>query len=84
METSRPIASARAAVSPPFLPIFAKNKVSWYQWGLVAGETQTYMHWGSKKGDPEPDIWQHDVFHKDGKPYDPKELGLVKQFEFLD
>ncbi|MBW2621568.1 MAG: 1,4-beta-xylanase [Deltaproteobacteria bacterium] len=66
------------------LPIFAKNKVSWYQWGLVAGETQTYMHWGSKKGDPEPDIWQHDVFHKDGKPYDPKELGLVKQFEFLD
>lgn len=65
------------------LPIFASNKVSWYQWGLVAGEMQTYMPWGSQKGDPVPEIWQHDVFHKDGTPYNPEELETVKQFNVL-
>ena len=64
------------------LPIFAEHKVSWYQWGLVAGKIQTYMHWGSKKGDPEPEIWQHDVFHKDGEPYDSSEYNWVRNFEF--
>jgi len=64
------------------LPLFAEHKVSWYQWGLVAGKTQTYMHGGSKKGDPEPEIWQHDVFHKDGEPYNHDELKLVRDFQF--
>jgi Glycosyl hydrolases family 2, TIM barrel domain len=66
------------------LPMFAENKVSWYQWGLVAGKTQTFMHWGSKKGDPEPVIWQHDVFDKDGRAYNLTELELVKNFQFTD
>ena len=56
------------------LPIFTAHRVGWYHWGLVAGRTQTYMHWGSEPGDPVPEIWQHDVFHKDGRPYDPREL----------
>jgi hypothetical protein len=64
------------------LPIFSNNQVSWYQWGFVAGETQTYLHWGSKEGDPVPEIWQHDVFHADGKPYNPEELKLVERFNF--
>lgn len=64
------------------LPIFAKNKVGWYQWGLVAGDTQTYMHWGSKEGSPEPDIWQHDVFYRDGRPYEVAEFELIKDFDF--
>lgn len=66
------------------LPIFSRNQVSWYQWGLVAGETQTYMHWGSKEGDPVPGIWQHDVFHRNGKPYDPEEPEQVRKFKFSD
>jgi len=66
------------------LPIFLKNKVSWYHWGLVAGKTQTYMHWGSEQGTPVPEIWQHDVFHKDGTPYNPEELKMVKKFTFID
>lgn len=66
------------------LPMFSENHVGWYQWGLVAGKTQTYMHWGSREGDPVPEIWQHDVFHIDGTPYNPEELELVKQFTFAD
>jgi len=64
------------------LPVFAKHRVGWYHWGLVAGRTQTYMPWGSKKGDPMPKIWQHDVFHASGKPYDAEELKLLRAFRY--
>jgi hypothetical protein len=64
------------------LPVFASEKTGWYNWGLVAGRTQTYMHWGSKKGAPVPEIWQHDVFHPDGKPYDADEVDLIRNFTF--
>lgn len=66
------------------LPIFAAERVGSYHWGLVAGRTQTYMHWGSKKGSPMPKVWQHDVFHPDGKPYDAKEIELHRGFTFFD
>jgi len=64
------------------LPVFVENQVGWYNWGLVAGKTQTYMHWGSKEGDTMPMVWQHDVFHPDGKAYDQKEIELIRKFEF--
>jgi alpha-L-fucosidase len=62
------------------LPIFARDKLGWYNWGLVAGRTQTYIHWGSRKGSPEPKIWQHDVLHPDGRPYDPREITLIRTY----
>jgi hypothetical protein len=64
------------------LPVFAERSVGWYNWGLVAGRTQTYMHWGSKKGDPMPKVWQHDIFYSDGRPYDVKEIELIRKFKF--
>ena len=64
------------------LPVFAEHNVGWYNWGLVAGRTQTYMPWGSKKGDPMPKVWQHDIFHSDGRPYDAKEIELIRKFKF--
>jgi hypothetical protein len=63
------------------LPIFAKYDVGWYNWGLVAGRTQTYMSWGSKEGDPMPRVWQHDMFHPDGAPYDPAEINLIRHWQ---
>jgi hypothetical protein len=66
------------------LPLFAEHKVGWYNWGLVAGRIQTYMPWGSKKGDPMPKIWQHDMLHPDGRPYDAKEIELIRRFKFAD
>jgi hypothetical protein len=67
-----------------FLPIFSENRIGWYNWGLVAGRTQTYMHWGSKKGDPMPKIWQHDIFHPDGRPYNRTEIELIQNFRFTN
>jgi hypothetical protein len=62
------------------LPIFAPERIGGYHWGLVAGRTQTYMPWGSKRGDPMPDQWQHDVMHPDGKPYKAKEFELLLRY----
>jgi hypothetical protein len=64
------------------LPIFVEYKVGWYNWGLVAGRTQTYMYWGSKKGTPTPTIWQHDLFHPDHRPFDPDEIRQIRNFTF--
>jgi hypothetical protein len=62
------------------LPLFRQHKIGWYHWGLVAGKTQTYMPWGSKPGDPMPAVWQHDVLHPNGRPYDESDIELVRGF----
>ncbi|MDR3182933.1 MAG: cellulase family glycosylhydrolase, partial [Planctomycetaceae bacterium] len=62
------------------LPLFAGHEIGIYNWGLVAGRTQTYFHWGSKKGTAEPAVWQHDLIKADGTPYRPQELRLFRKF----
>lgn len=60
------------------LPIFYQYKIGWYFWGLVAGKTQTYFWWTSKEGDPVPQVWQHDLLHPDGRPFDPNEIETIR------
>jgi hypothetical protein len=62
------------------LPLFRSNGIGAFHWGLVAGRTQTYFHWGSAKGSPVPSVWQHDLMHPDGTPYRPAEVDLFRQF----
>ncbi|HDZ39881.1 MAG TPA: 1,4-beta-xylanase [Marinobacter sp.] len=64
------------------LPVFEDLCVGWYHWGLVVGRTQTCMHWSSKKGDPIPENWQHDIFHSDGTPYRAEENEQLRAFTF--
>jgi len=61
------------------LPIFKKEHVGCYNWGLVSGKTQTIYPWGSKPGAPKPKLWFHDLLRKDGTPFDPKEIELFKE-----
>ncbi len=60
------------------LPILKKYKVGAINWGLVSGKTNTIYPWDSKEGTPEPKIWFHDIFRKDGSPFDEKEVALIK------
>ncbi|MEP7259334.1 MAG: 1,4-beta-xylanase, partial [Flavitalea sp.] len=60
------------------LPIFKKHHVGAINWGLVAGKTNTIYPWGSKEGTPEPAVWFHDIFRKDGTPYDHKEVEIIR------
>ena len=60
------------------LPIFQRERVGALHWGLVNGKTQTHLNWGHLPGDPEPRVWQHDLFHPDHTAYDPAELQLFR------
>jgi len=61
------------------LPIFKRYGVGAINWGLVSGKSNTIFPWGSKEGSPEPTPWFHDVFRRDGTPYDPVETSLIKE-----
>ncbi|HBA85596.1 MAG TPA: 1,4-beta-xylanase [Verrucomicrobia bacterium] len=62
------------------LGIFQKAHVGAINWGLVSGKTQTIYPWGSKPGAPEPELWFHDIFHADGKPFLPEEVDVIRRF----
>jgi hypothetical protein len=61
------------------LPIFRRERVGCYNWGLVSGKTQTIYPWGSPEGAPEPETWFHDLLRKDGTPFDPAEAALFRE-----
>jgi Cellulase (glycosyl hydrolase family 5) len=64
------------------LPILKRCNVGAINWGLVSGRSNTIFPWGSKEGSPEPTPWFHDVFRKDGTPYDKKEVDLIRKLSY--
>jgi len=62
-----------------YLPFFKQEQIACYNWGLVAGKTQTYYPWGSPKGAPEPELWHHDLLRPDGTPFDQEEVELFRR-----
>lgn len=63
------------------LPIAKKYHVAAYNWGLVAGKTQTYLPWDSWQKpytDRQPAVWHHEIFHTDGQPYRQKEVDFIR------
>jgi hypothetical protein len=63
------------------LPIFKKEKVAAYCWGLVDGKSQTIYPWPTWQmpilGEPDP--WHHDIFRADGKPYRENEVKFIRE-----
>ncbi|MBN1507595.1 MAG: cellulase family glycosylhydrolase [Sedimentisphaerales bacterium] len=74
---ARPAGSTFEAI----LPHLEQENVGAYNWGLVAGRTQTIYPWDSwqTKYKAEPPVWFHDIFRKDGKPFDPNEVERIKK-----
>jgi hypothetical protein len=60
------------------LPCFKENKIACWNWGLVAGRTQTYFPWGSPRNAPEPKLWHHDIFRTNGAPFDAREVQFIQ------
>jgi len=60
------------------LPLFEEHRVGCYCWGLVTGKIQTQYGWESRKGSPEPRVWHHDLLRKDGEPFDPREIEIMR------
>jgi hypothetical protein len=64
------------------LPIAKKFNIPAFNWGLVAGKTQTYLPWDSWKHpytDREPAVWFHEIFRNDGTPYRPEEIAFIRK-----
>lgn len=60
------------------LPLFRDRHIGCWNWGLVAGRTQTYYPWGSPVNAPEPKQWQHDILRADGAPFRPREAQCIQ------
>lgn len=61
------------------LPIFQAENVGCIMWGLVSGKTQTIYSWRPKVHTQEPELWFHDLFYPDGKPYSESEVELFRE-----
>ncbi len=64
----------------PVLAILKKEKVAAYNWGLVAGKSQTIYPWASwkKPYSEEPEVWFHDIFRQDGTPFSDDEVQYIR------
>ena len=65
----------------PVMGYFKEQKIAAYNWGLVAGKTQTNYPWETwtKQYTAEPELWFHDIFRKDGSPYDAAEVKYIRR-----
>ncbi len=64
------------------LPVAKRYKVAAYNWGLVAGKTQTNLPWDSWQKpyvNREPSIWFHEIFYADGRPFKKEETDFIRQ-----
>src|SRR5262245_19465896 len=64
------------------MPIAKKYKIAAYNWGFVAGKTQTNLPWDAWQRpytDREPAIWFHEIFKPDGTPYRTEEVDFIRQ-----
>lgn len=61
------------------LPVFKRENVGCYNWGLVAGKTNTIFAWSTPLDADEPPLWFHDIFRADGSPYDTRETTVIRQ-----
>jgi hypothetical protein len=62
------------------LPVLQRHGVAAYNWGFVAGRSQTNYPWGSWQQPyaSEPPLWFHDILRPDGSPYRDEEVAFLR------
>ncbi len=75
------MARPRGSRFDPVLGYLKEEKIAAYNWGLVAGKTQTIYPWDSwsERYASEPAVWFHDIFRPDGTPFDADEVDYIKK-----
>lgn len=65
----------------PALGYLRDEGVGAYNWGFVAGKTNTIYPWDSwrKSYANEPETWFHDIFRADGTPYREAEVEYIRR-----
>ena len=74
------MARTRNSLFSNTLPLLKKENVGAINWGFVSGKTNTIYAWDTPMPDgSEPKVWFHDIFRKDGTPYQQEEVDLIRQ-----
>ena len=73
------LARPRGNTIDGILPILKRHNIGAYNWGLVAGRTQTYLPWDSwaHPYTQAPEVWFHDLLQPDGRPYRDLEIMTI-------
>lgn len=72
------MARTRNSTFADIMPLLKRNNVAAYNWGLVAGKSNTIYAWNTPvPSGQEPDVWFHDIFRKDGTVYSKDEIKLI-------
>ena len=69
-------------------PLFYLEGIGCYNWGFVAGKYQTYEPyegtWTKYYNGELPNVdftkWFHDLYRPNHRPYDPKEIDVIREF----
>lgn len=73
------MARTRNSLFKDIMPMLKDENIGAYNWGLVAGKSNTIYAWDTPMPDGrEPEVWFHDIFRKDGTPYNENELNLIQ------
>ena len=70
------LARPRGSNVEGILPIAKRHNVGAFNWGLVAGKTQTYLPWDSwdHPYPTPPKVWFSDLLQPDGRPFRDSEI----------
>jgi hypothetical protein len=73
---ARPLGSTVEGI----LPIAKRHSVGAFNWGFVAGKTQTYLAWDSwdRPDKTTPKVWFSDLVYPDGRPYADSEIQTIR------
>jgi hypothetical protein len=77
------MARDRGSIFDTILPLAKRLHVAAINWGLVAGKTQTYLPWDSwvrPYVTEQPEVWHHEIYYRDGRPYREREAELIREF----
>ena len=74
------MARPRGSTFQSIMPLLARRHVGAYNWGFVAGKSQTIYPWDSWYTEyrAEPTVWFHDIFRSNGAPYSASEVALIR------
>lgn len=79
------MARTRNSLFKDIMPMLKEENVGAYNWGLVAGKSNTIYAWDTPMPDgKEPRVWFHDIFRKDGTPFSEKEIQVIKGLTFAE
>jgi hypothetical protein len=76
------LARTKGSTVDGVLPVAKRRNVGAFNWGFVAGKTQTYFPWDSwdHPYTSVPKVWFHDLVRPDGRPFqetDMKTIGML-------